>query len=67
MDLNVAVAVGEIIGAIAVVISVVYMAIQIRKQTEEARLSAAALRFCRWEREKYGAGVSSSTCVVPLM
>ena len=34
-------ATGEIIGALAVVISVVYLAVQIRKQTAEARLAAA--------------------------
>ena len=33
-------AVGEVFGAIAVVVSVVYLAVQVRKQTEEARLSA---------------------------
>ncbi len=33
-------AVGEILGAAAVVVSVVYLAIQVRKQTEEARLAA---------------------------
>ena len=31
---------GEIIGAIAVVISVIYLAVQVRKQTEESRLGA---------------------------
>jgi len=33
-------AAGEVFGAIAVVISVVYLAIQVRKQIEESRLSA---------------------------
>ena len=33
-------AVGEIIGAAAVVVSVFYLAAQVRKQTEEERLSA---------------------------
>ena len=33
-------AIGEIVGALAVVISVCYLAIQIRKQTEESRLTA---------------------------
>jgi hypothetical protein len=33
-------AVGEVFGAIAVVVSVIYLAIQVRKQTEEARLAA---------------------------
>ena len=34
-------AIGENIGAFAVVISVVYLAVQIRKQTAESRLAAA--------------------------
>jgi len=34
-------AVGEIIGALAVVVSVVYLALQIRKQANESRLAAA--------------------------
>ena len=33
-------AVGEIIGAIAVVVSVIYLAIQVRKQAQELRLTA---------------------------
>lgn len=33
-------AIGEVLGAAAVVISVVYLAVQVRKQTEEAKLSA---------------------------
>ncbi len=33
-------AIGEIVGATAVVISVIYLAVQIRKQTVESRLSA---------------------------
>jgi len=40
LNLDAAAAIGEIIGAAAVVISVVYLAIQIRKQTEESRLAA---------------------------
>ena len=40
MNLEAGAALGEIIGAVAVVISVIYLAIQIRKQTEEARLAA---------------------------
>ena len=40
MNLETGAALGEIIGAAAVVISVIYLAIQIRKQTEEARLAA---------------------------
>ena len=40
MNLEAGAALGEIIGAAAVVISVIYLAIQIRKQTEEARLAA---------------------------
>ena len=34
-------AVGEIMGALAVVVSVAYLAVQIRKQTAESRLAAA--------------------------
>lgn len=34
-------AVGEIMGALAVVVSVAYLAVQIRKQTAESRLTAA--------------------------
>lgn len=33
-------AIGEIVGAVAVVISVIYLALQIRKQTNEAKLGA---------------------------
>jgi len=33
-------AIGEVFGALAVVISVVYLAVQVRKQIEESRLSA---------------------------
>ena len=33
-------AIGEIVGATAVAISVIYLAVQIRKQTVESRLSA---------------------------
>lgn len=40
MNWDAAGAVGEIIGAVAVVISVVYLAFQIRKQTDEAKLGA---------------------------
>ncbi len=40
MNWNVAGAIGEVVGAAAVVISVMYLAVQIRKQTEEYRLSA---------------------------
>ena len=40
MNLDAAASIGEIIGAAAVVISVAYLAIQIRKQTEESRLAA---------------------------
>ena len=34
-------AIGEVFGALAVVVSVVYLATQVRKQTEEARLTAS--------------------------
>jgi hypothetical protein len=40
MNWNAIGAAGEVFGAIAVVVSVVYLAIQVRKQTEEARLAA---------------------------
>lgn len=40
MTLDQAANFGEIIGAIAVIASVVYLAIQIRKQTDESRLAA---------------------------
>jgi hypothetical protein len=33
-------AVGEIVGAVAVVVSVIYLSVQVEKQTEEARLTA---------------------------
>lgn len=44
-------AVGEIIGAMAVVISVAYLAIQIRKQTDEAKMAATrglAAEYHNW-------------------
>jgi len=40
MDWNIAAAVAEIIGASAVVISLIYLAVQIRGQTDETRLAA---------------------------
>ena len=40
MNWDVVSAIGEIVGAAAVVISLIYLAVQIRKQTEESRLSA---------------------------
>lgn len=40
MNWDAASAIGEIIGAIAVVISVIYLAVQVQKQTEETKLSA---------------------------
>ena len=40
MNWDAASAVGEIVGALAVVVSVIYLAAQVRKQTEEAKLSA---------------------------
>ena len=40
MNWNAAGAIGEIVGATAVVVSVIYLAIQIRGQTEQAKLAA---------------------------
>ena len=40
MDWNIAAAVAEMIGATAVVISLIYLAVQIRGQTDETRLAA---------------------------
>jgi len=40
MNWDAAGAIGEMIGAVAVVASVIYLAVQIRKQTQEARLAA---------------------------
>lgn len=40
MNWDAAGAIGEVIGAAAVVISVVYLALQVRTQTEESRLAA---------------------------
>ncbi len=41
-------AVGEIIGAAAVVISVIYLAIQIKRQTDQARLAATRELAVAW-------------------
>jgi len=41
-------AVGEIIGAMAVVISVVYLGVQIRRQTDQARLAATREIAIAW-------------------
>ena len=40
MNWEAAIGIAEIVGALAVVISVVYLAMQVRKQTEETRLAA---------------------------
>jgi hypothetical protein len=42
-------AIGEIVGATAVVITVVYLAHQVRKQTQESRLSATRDISARWD------------------
>jgi len=41
MDWDAIGAMGEVFGALAVVVSVIYLATQVRKQTEEARLTAS--------------------------
>ena len=41
-------AVGEIVGAVAVVISVIYLAIQIKRQTDQQRLSASRELVENW-------------------
>ena len=49
-------AVGEIIGALAVVLSVVYLAVQIRRQTDQARLAATREIAIAW-----------NTALIPLI
>ena len=42
-------AIGEIVGATAVVITVMYLAHQVRKQTQESRLAATCEISARWD------------------
>lgn len=48
--------VGEIIGALAVVVSVIYLALQVKKQTDESRLAAS-----RELASEYGSAIAGVT------
>ena len=48
MNWDAAGAIGEIVGALAVVISVIYLAVQIRRQTDQSRLAASRELATNW-------------------